>query len=288
MKISDILNQSEVTLSMEVFPPKSNDTYEAVEKAVESIAALGPSFMSCTYGAAGGTRENTVKIAAEIQRCGVTAMAHMTCVGATPESIMHQVEAVRDAGIENILALRGDLPEGADTTSLHSGLKHASQLTHLIKSIYPEVCIGGACYPEKHPEAATKSEDIRHLKEKVDAGCAFLTTQMFFDNSIFYNYLFRLREADIRVPVVAGIMPITSKRMLKNAVSLSGCSVPAKFAAIVDKYGSDPKAMTQAGIIYAAQQIVDLLANDIRHIHLYTMNRPEIAEGIQKMLSRLL
>ena len=285
MRISEILEKGNVTLSMEVFPPKSNDTYEAVAQAVDTIADLKPAFMSCTYGAAGGTRENTVKIAAKIQSHGVPAMAHMTCVGATPASIMAQVEAVKAAGIENILALRGDLPEGADTSDLHANLKHASQLTHLIKSVYPEACIGGACYPEKHPEAASKTEDIRYLKEKVDAGCAFLTTQMFFDNSIFYNYLFRLREAGIRVPVVAGIMPITSRRMLKNAVSLSGCSVPARFASIVDKYGSNSKAMTQAGIIYAAEQIVDLLANDIKHIHLYTMNRPEIAEGIQKMLS---
>ena len=189
MKISEILASGKVTLSMEVFPPKSNDTYEAVAHAVDSIAELKPSFMSCTYGAAGGTRENTVKIAAKIQTHGVPSMAHMTCVGATPESIMQQVEAVKEAGIENILALRGDLPENADVSSLHANLKHASQLTHLIKSVYPEVCIGGACYPEKHPEAATKAEDIRHLKEKVDAGCAFLTTQMFFDNAIFYNYL---------------------------------------------------------------------------------------------------
>ncbi len=287
MKISDILADGRVTLSMEVFPPKTTDAIESVERAVREIAGLSPAFISCTYGAGGGTSANTVRISREIMDLGVPSMAHLTCITSSRDTIEKQIEAIKAAGIDNILALRGDLPADFDLTEAHR-FRHATQLVHAIRLYYPEVCIGGACYPEKHPEAATKEEDIRHIREKVDAGCNFLTTQMFFDNSIYYNYLYRLREAGVMVPVIAGIMPVTSRRQMERSIQLSGCIVPPRFKAMVDMFGSSPAAMARAGIVYASEQIVDLIANGIRHIHLYTMNKPEIAEGILQNLRGIL
>lgn len=288
MKISEILKNNKITLSMEVFPPKTSTAFETVNKAVKEIAALKPDFMSVTYGAGGGTSKHTVKIAADIKKqYGVTSMAHLTCVSSSEDTVRNQIEIIRDAGIENILALRGDIP--AETEFPMPGqFKHASDLVHQIKNIAPDICIGGACYPEGHPEADDKTADIANIKKKVDAGCEFLTTQMFFDNSIFYNYLYRLREAGIFVPVIAGIMPITKKAQLARSIQLSGCCVPAKFKSIVDWFGDEPQKMQQAGIAYATEQIIDLFANGIKNVHVYTMNNPEVALGIQNNLSEII
>ncbi len=278
MKIIDRLKEDRIHLSMEVFPPKTETKFEAVEAAVKEITKLHPAFMSCTYGAGGGTSQYTVDISKEIMECGVPSMAHLTCISSTRETIAHQIESIKGAGIENILALRGDLP--ADGKLPEDGYKHATDLVYDIKRLYPEACIGGACYPEKHPDAGTKEEDIRFLKEKVEAGCDFLTTQMFFDNSVYYNFLYRLRVQGVNVPVLAGIMPITTKQQMRRSVELSGCIIPARFKAIVDMFGDSPEAMKQAGIVYASEQIIDLLANGIKNIHLYTMNKPDIAQAI--------
>ena len=288
MKISEILKNNKITLSMEVFPPKTSTAFETVNKAVKEIAALKPDFMSVTYGAGGGTSKHTVKIATDIKKqYGVTSMAHLTCVSSSEDIVKNQIEIIRDAGIENILALRGDIP--AETEFPMPGqFKHASDLVHQIKNIAPDICIGGACYPEGHPEADDKTADIANIKKKVDAGCEFLTTQMFFDNSIFYNYLYRLREAGIFVPVIAGIMPITKKAQLARSIQLSGCCVPAKFKSIVDWFGDEPQKMQQAGIAYATEQIIDLFANGIKNVHVYTMNNPEVALGIQNNLSEII
>lgn len=288
MKISEILKNNKITLSMEVFPPKTNTAFETVNKAVKEIAALKPDFMSVTYGAGGGTSKDTVKIATDIKKqYGVTSMAHLTCVSSSEDTVRKQIELIRDAGIENILALRGDIP--AETEFPMPGqFKHASDLVHQIKNIAPDICIGGACYPEGHPEADDKTADIANIKKKVDAGCEFLTTQMFFDNSIFYNYLYRLREAGIFVPVIAGIMPITKKAQLARSIQLSGCCVPAKFKSIVDWFGDESQKMQQAGIAYATEQIIDLFANGIKNVHVYTMNNPEVALGIQNNLSEII
>ena len=271
MKLRDILKDEKITVSMEVFPPKTTANYESVEKA-----ALG-----VTYGAGGGTRGNTVNIASEIQdRYDVTTIAHLTCVGAGREDIKDTLGRMKEAGIENILALRGDRPkdfEGDPFKDYH----YASELVGDIKK-YGDFCVGGACYPEGHPDSATKKEDILNLKKKVDAGCEFLTTQMFFDNNIFYNFLYKVREAGILVPVVPGIMPITRANQVENAVRLSGCN------AIVDRFGTNPAAMSQAGIAYATDQIIDLIANGINHIHVYSMNKPEIAKGILDNLSEII
>lgn len=287
MKLSEILQKNDVTLSFEVFPPKVTANYEAVQKAAYGVAKLQPSYMSVTYGAGGSTRGNTLKIAKGIQEeYGVTTIAHLTCVGATKEGIRDAIADMKAAGIENVLALRGDRPhdfEGEPFTEYH----YASELVADIKE-YGGLCIGGACYPEGHVESENTQEDIQNLKKKVDAGCEFLTTQMFFDNNIFYNFMCRVREAGIDVPVIPGIMPITRPTQLQNAVKLSGCNVPMRFRSIVDCFGNNPEAMQQAGIIYATDQIIDLIANGIKHIHVYSMNKPEVVKGIQDALCKII
>ncbi len=287
MKLNEILLKNDVTLSFEVFPPKVTADYEAVKEAAYGVARLKPSYMSVTYGAGGSTRGNTLKIAKGIQEeYGVTTIAHLTCVGATKEGIRQSLEEMRAAGIENVLALRGDRPkdfEGEPFTDYH----YASELVDSIRE-FGGFCIGGACYPEGHVESENTQEDILNLKKKVDAGCEYLTTQMFFDNNIFYNFLCRVREAGIEVPVIPGIMPITRPSQLKNAVKLSGCNVPMRFRSIVDCFGRNPEAMQQAGIIYATDQIIDLIANGVRHVHVYSMNKPEVVRGIQESLNKII
>ena len=286
MRIADILKQDRVTLSFEVFPPKKEASFESVKAAATQIAALGPDFMSVTYGAGGGANTRfTLQLADDLHReYGVQVLPHLTCVTATKEDVRAMITRYRELGIENIMSLRGDLPQdGTRADDYH----YASELIADIKSQY-DFCIGGACYPEGHVECAHKAEDIRHLKEKVDQGCDFLTTQMFIDNNIFYNFLYRIREAGILVPVLPGIMPITKALQLSRSVQMSGANVPERFRAIVDYFGTDPDAMQQAGIIYASEQIIDLIANGIRHIHIYTMNSPEVAGKIMDNISAVL
>ena len=280
MRISELLKREGVTFSLEVFPPKTSEKYtETAEKAME-IARLNPDFMSVTYGAGGGTGEFTAGIAEEIQnRFGVPTLAHLTCVSSGRDHVMKMLEVYREKGIENILALRGDIPADGKVSTDY---KYAVELIRDIRE-NGDFCIGGACYPEGHVESENKREDLRHLKEKTGAGLDFLTTQMFFNNDIFYNFLYRAREA-----VIAGIMPITSAKMLKRSIAMSGTDVPQRFRAIVDCFGTDPEAMTQAGIVYASEQIIDLIANGIRHIHVYTMNKPDVAGRIMKNLSKIL
>ncbi len=286
MKIIDIINSGKSLLSMEVFPPKTSDTFETVKEATEKIALLNPDFMSVTYGAGGGTSEYTAFIAENVQKnYGVTALAHLSCISSKKEDIKHQLDFLKSKGIENILSLRGDIPEGMSRDNLD--YHYASELTREIKD-YGSFCIGGACYPESHPESATSFEDIKYLKEKVDAGCEFLTTQMFFDNNVLYNFLYRIREAGITVPVVAGIMPVTNPKSIKRICDISGMALPQRFIRIVDRFGSSPEQMTQAGIAYATEQIVDLYANGVNAVHLYTMNKPEVAKKIKENISSII
>ena len=285
MKIIDILNTKEVTLSFEVFPPKTEAGILTVEQATEQIAALRPDFMSVTYGAGGGTSKHTTRIAADLQqKYGTNVLAHLTCVSSTKEMVRGMIRNYRENGIENIMALRGDIPAEGRTVFDYN---HASELIYDIKSIDDSFCIGGACYPEGHVECERQSEDIMHLKEKVDAGCDFLTTQMCFDNATMYSFMYRIREAGIEVPIVAGIMPITNPGQVKRSVALSGATIPQRFRTMVDRFGDDPESMKQAGVVYAAEQIVDLIANGVTHIHVYSMNKPEIAAAIQNSLSAL-
>lgn len=287
MKLDTILLKNDVTLSFEVFPPKVTANYESVKEAAYGVAKRKPSYMSVTYGAGGSTGGNTLKLAKGIQEeYGVTTIAHLTCVGATKEGIRQALTQMREAGIENVLALRGDRPKDFEGDPF-TEYRYASELVEDIQA-FGGMCIGGACYPEGHVESENTQEDILNLKKKVDAGCAYLTTQMFFDNNIFYNFLCRVREAGINVPVIPGIMPITRPAQLRSAIRLSGCNVPMRFRSIVDCFGRNPEAMQQAGIIYATDQIIDLIANGIKHIHVYSMNKPEVVKGIQESLCKII
>ena len=285
MKITQIFAEHEVTISFEVFPPKTDERYATVEKAACEIAALHPSFMSVTYGAGGGTSKNTASIAADIQdKFHTPVLAHLTCVSSTREHVRNMVSIYKEKGIENIMALRGDIPKEGRSIFEYN---HACELIHDIKSIDDSFCIGGACYPEGHVECESPSADIRYLKEKVDAGLDFLTTQMFFDNNMLYNFLYRIREAGIDVPVLPGIMPITNRKQVARSVALSGSTVPQRFRMMVDRFGDDPAKMKQAGVIYATEQIIDLISNGVTHIHVYSMNKPDIAAGIMQSLDAI-
>lgn len=287
MKISEILARGNPALSFEVFPPKSTTAFENVKKATEEIAQLLPSFMSVTYGAGGGTSQYTLDIAKNIKDSyGVPTLAHLTCVSSTRNTVHSMIEAIHMQGIENVMALRGDIPSDiSDDNRNRLEYRYAVELIYELRSNDADLCIGGACYPEVHPESKNQRDDIKHLKEKVDAGCDFLTTQMFFDNNLLYNFLYKIREAGITVPVIPGIMPITNARQIERAIKLSGSFMPQRFKTLVDKFGACPSTMMQAGIAYATDQIIDLYANGITNVHVYSMNNPEVARKIQENVS---
>lgn len=290
MKITDILKGKKLSLSFEVFPPKTETSFESVKHATEEIAKIKPSFMSVTYGAGGGTSKYTLDIAKNIKDLyGVPTLAHLTCVSSTKETVREKIQEIKNAGIENVMALRGDIPEHMQNADRSKwDYNYAIDLVSQLKQINPEFCVGGACYPEIHPESANQNDDIKYLKQKVDAGCDFLTTQMFFDNNLLYNFLYKIREAGITVPVIPGIMPITNANQLERAIKLSGSFVPQRFKSLVDKFAAYPDAMCQAGIAYATDQIIDLYANGITNVHVYSMNKPEVAEKIWQNLSDIL
>lgn len=290
MKISDILKKDRLSLSFEVFPPKNESAFDSIRAATEEIASLAPAFMSVTYGAGGGTSRFTLDIAANIERSlGVPTLAHLTCVSSTRETVRARIEDMRAAGIKNIMALRGDIPDqmrGLDRSDWD--YLHAVDLIREIRSLEDDFCIGGACYPEIHPESDGRTDDLFFLREKVDAGCDFLTTQMFFENSLFYNFLDDARGVGINVPIIPGIMPITRASQVERAINLSGSYMPRRFISLVDKFGSSPAAMMQAGIAYATDQIIDLFANGVTNVHVYTMNNPHVAGSILNNLSEIL
>ena len=290
MKISELLDKSTLSISFEVFPPKTDTAFESVKHATEEIAKLRPSFMSVTYGAGGGTSKYTLDIAKNIKaNYGVPTLAHLTCVSSTHETVRERIEDMKAAGIENVMALRGDIPAGLENADRsHWDYKHALELVRELRESGADFCIGGACYPEIHPESANQKEDIKYLKEKVEAGCEFLTTQMFFDNNLLYNFLYKIRESGITVPIIPGIMPITNGNQVDRAIKLSGSFMPQRFKSLVDKFGTTPAAMKQAGIAYATDQIIDLFANGIRNVHVYSMNKPDVAEAILRNLSDIL
>lgn len=290
MKITELLKERRLTISFEVFPPKTETAIESVREATEKIAELKPSFMSVTYGAGGGTSRYTLDIARNIkERFGVPSIAHLTCVSSTKETVARRIEDIKSAGIDNVMALRGDIPEELrDSDRSLWDYNHAYQLVRQLRESAPELCIGGACYPECHPESPDSRTDIAFLKEKVDAGCDFLTTQMFFDNSILYSFLYKIREKGILVPVIPGVMPITSATQIERAIKLSGSFMPRRFTNLVDRFGPSPDAMKQAGIAYAIDQIIDLYANGLTHVHVYSMNKPDVAERIMYGLSDII
>lgn len=278
MKVKDIIKNNKVTVSFEVFPPKEWDKVESTKAVINELAKLSPSFMSVTYGAAGTTSGFTTEIANSVKENGITPLAHLTCLTSTRDKIHTVVNELKENGIENILALRGDIPKDF----VFPDKQYYTYASQLIEEIHTlgDFCVGGACYPEIHPESENRVTDIAHLKEKVDCGLDFLTTQMFFDNEVFYNFREMCAIKGIDVPLVAGIMPITNVNLIERTVKLAGCSLPKKFTKLVDHFGTNNAAMKQAGIVYAMEQIVDLLANGVNNIHIYTMNKPDIAEKI--------
>ena len=285
MRITDIIGSSKPTLSFEVFPPKTTDKFDTVLEATHKIADLSPSYLSVTDGAGGGTSRYTADIASDLLSRGVTPLAHLSCISSTRSQIRDLLTDLSSRGIENILALRGDIPKGEDRPLAE--YKYASQLIEEIVS-FGAFTIGGACYPEGHPESENGTRDIEALRIKVESGCQFLTTQMFFDNNILYNFMYRLYRAGVSVPVVPGIMPVTSAAQIKRIMAISGAALPQHFVRIVERYGSDPAAMMQAGIAYATAQIIDLFANGVPAVHVYSMNKPEIARRIMENVSHII
>lgn len=287
MKISEILKNNKVTVSFEVFPPKEWDKIENTKKIVGEMAKSNPSFMSVTYGAAGTRSGFTQEIANEIKANSVAPLSHLTCLTSTRDKIHQVVNELQENSIDNILALRGDIPQGFEFPD-DQYFEHAYQLVNEIKEINPEICVGGACYPEIHPESKNRVEDIEYLKQKVDCGVEFLTSQMFFDNDKFLNFYEMCRIKGINVPIIAGIMPITNANQIRRSIELSNCSVPKKFYRIMERFGDNPQSMEQAGIIYATEQIIDLMANGVNNIHIYTMNKPEVAKAIMDGISGII
>lgn len=287
MKIIDKLTDGDkIRISFEVFPPKTDAGLEKVMEATELISKLEPSYISVTYGAGGGTSKNTARIANHIKtELGVESLAHLTCASSTKDEVRRVIDDLKVLGIENILALRGDIPQGMEFP-MSNRFRYAYELVEEIRKS-GDFCIGAACYPEGHVENEHKEDDIKYLKQKVDAGVDFLTTQMFFDNDIHYNFLYRIREAGITVPVLPGIMPITSASQMKKSLELSGTVFPRRFLSILDRFGDYPEAMRQAGIAYATDQIIDLLANGVKNIHIYSMNKPDVAAAIMENLSEI-
>lgn len=286
MNIATILKSPGAHMSCEIFPPKEALNLDKTKAIAGDIAKLKPAFISVTYGAGGNTPHFTREVAQSVEDSGVPALAHLTCINDVKPKIGQVLGELEQAGVENVLALRGDLVEGREFPG-DDHFRYASELITAIKK-RGGFCVGAACYPEGHPEAPSKDQDLDHLRRKVDAGADFLTTQMFFDNSVLYNFYYRALQKDIRVPITAGIMPVCSGKQIKRIVRLSGCSLPPRFLGILDKFGDSPEAMYQAGIAFATEQIIDLLANGVTRIHLYTMNKPDIARAIYGNLSHVL
>ena len=287
MKLSKILESRTPSLSFEVFPPKTDSSFENVKEATEKIASFSPSFMSVTYGAGGGTSKYTLEIAKNIQeKYGVPTLAHLTCVSSTKETVSARILDMKAAGINNVMALRGDIPVGME--NMPRDYSHAIELVRELRESDGDFCIGGACYPEGHPESLSAEQDLLHLKEKVDAGLDFLTTQMFFDNGLYYKFLEKATAIGISLPIIPGIMPITNVKQVERAITLSGSYMPKEFLSQVERFGSDPFAMTEAGILYATKQILDLFNNGVTNVHVYTMNKPEVAKAIADNISDVL
>ncbi len=282
MKITELLKSEKPCISCELFPPKAGSELQNALKIVDEIAEIKPHFMSVTYGAGGTSAGQTVAIARAVEGHNIPALAHLTCIDATGAGIDSMLANFRDSGIQNVLALRGDA-----VTDKPREFMHASDLMRKI-SASGDFCIGGACYPEGHPEAGSLDKDIENTKKKIDAGCEFLVAQMCFDNNIMYNYMYRLLRNGIDVPVVAGIMPITNAKQINRICELSGTKLPPHYRAIVERFADDPQALMQAGIAYALGQIIDLIANGFKNIHVYTMNKPAVIGGIMKNMSEII
>lgn len=287
MKIREIFKEKKLTISFEIFPPKTSSTIESIYDSIETLASLKPDFISVTYGAGGSNSKLTLNIASIVEnKYQVNSLAHLTCVGASQYSIDETLKFMQENNIENVLALRGDIPKDF-AGELFKDFSHASDLIYYIKN-KTNMCVGGACYPEGHVESLSENMDIKNLKLKALAGSDFFITQLFFDNSFIYKMEDKLNLLDVDIPIIAGIMPITNKKQIMRMAELSGCSIPEKLGRILNKYEYNPDALRDAGIIYACEQILDLItSNKIKGIHIYTMNKPEIAKRILNNISTL-
>ena len=288
MKIVDKFGKGKVLFSLEVFPPKKfTDNIDTVYETLDKLTGINPDYISVTYSAGGrGNVEHSSKVASIIKKNHkVESLSHLTCLTSSVQEVDRVLNDFRHAGVENILALRGDINPNEQETD---DFKSASDLVKYIKKKYPEMGVAGACYPEIHMESENEVDDILKLKKKVDAGVDFLISQLFFDNEIFYRFMERSQIAGINVPIEAGIMPVTNANQIQRMVDMCGASLPRKFSKMIQKYGSNPVAMRDAGIAYAVSQIVDLIANGVDGIHLYTMNNPYVATEIYKSIKRLL
>ena len=276
MSIGEILKENKRKISFEVFPPKKKENLNQVKELVNNLSVFKPAFIGCTYGAGGGTSEFTLEISKEIMKLDIPALSHITCVNSTIEEINTNLENLDTAGIRNLLALRGDILD----KDFVSDLPYAKYLIKTIKEIYPQDCVGGACYPEKHPDSYLINDDLYYLKQKEEAGCEFFLSQMVFDNDIFYRFLSRARSFGITIPIVPGIMPISSKAQFERSIKLSSSSVPRDLLTMIDKFGDEKNALEEIGIIYASKQIMEFYSNDIYNVHLFTMNKFSVVEEI--------
>ncbi|MFA9462988.1 MAG: methylenetetrahydrofolate reductase [NAD(P)H] [Velocimicrobium sp.] len=286
--IKQLYIKEKPVLSLEVFPPKKDSDIGSIYRALDALKELHPDFISVTYGAGGSTSKKTIEIASYVQNtCNIQAVAHLTCADLDASSLQNFLDELKYHKVKNILALRGDIPKDMSEETFNQRIfTHASDLaSHIRKN--PFGSIGGACYPEIHPEAISATDDILNLKKKVDNGIDFLITQLFFDNSIFYQFLENVRKAGITVPISAGIMPITSASQIRRIVELSGSQVPTKLSHLVSKYADSQEDMKKAGLEFATKQIEDLLSHQVDGIHLYTMNKVDISQTIFKNIGRI-
>ena len=283
MKINELLKKSP-TLSFEIFPPKNNENdITSIYATIDELAKMNPDFISVTYGANGSTSKNTCKIASTIKnKYGIESVAHLTCMNNTKDEIKEILEELKENGIENVLSLRGDYPKDGDGIN-RGDFKYASELNEFIEENFPnDFCLSGGCYPETHYEAKNFEEDLLNLKKKVDAGAKYLVTQIFYDNQYYYRLVREARKIGIHIPILAGIMPAHNPKQLKNIAKMSNCSVPFDLAAMIDRFAGNPKAGREVGLHYATYQIIDLMTHGVDGIHIYTMNKPEIAKEILK------
>lgn len=286
MKLAELFNGNKTVFSFEVFPPKRNNPIETIYKTLDELQDLKPDFISVTYGASGSLADNsTCEIASAIKhKYGIESAAHLTCVNSTKEEVQEVLKRLHENGVDNILALRGDLVPDVEPKK---EFLHASDLVSFIKASGYDFGISGACYPEAHMDSRNQVDDILNLKKKVDAGAEHLISQLFFDNELFYDFVEKARIAGINVPIEAGIMPVVNKKQIERMVSLCGASLPSKFTKMMSRYETRPDAMRDAGIAYAVNQIVDLLAQGVDGVHLYTMNNPYIAKRISESVKSL-
>ena len=285
MRITEKLMVKDQLISFEVFPPKTDSAFDSIEWSVRKLAAFNPDFMSVTYGAGGGTSQYTTKIASLIKnRLDTTALAHLTCASTPIDTINQILDTLKENHIDNVLAMRGDIPQGFEKPQ-GEYYNYAYELVKHIKE-YGYFDIGGACYPECHPECDTLEKDIENLKNKVDCGVDFLITQLFYDNDTFYSFLEKVRKKSIYAPVFAGIMPITNIKQIDRIIGLSGTKLPDEVKAFLEKYSDNPEELEKAGLEFAINQINDLLSNGVNGIHIYTMNKPYVARTVLKGINR--